>query len=52
MRGLLGIDDAAVAADAPSVLAALGPWRGMLYYHLLLWRLQQRAGLRLAATDP
>lgn len=37
--------------DVTAVLEALGPERGMLYYHLLLARLEARAGLsRFAAS--
>jgi DNA-3-methyladenine glycosylase II len=36
--------------DIESVLAALGPQRGMLYYHLLLARLDARGDTGLAST--
>ncbi|MBF6612934.1 MAG: DNA-3-methyladenine glycosylase 2 family protein [Chloroflexi bacterium] len=47
IQGLLG---SAVDGDAAleSLPARLGPWRGMLYYHLLLWRLNQRGVISLA----
>jgi DNA-3-methyladenine glycosylase II len=41
MAGLLGVAEGERGVDGAAILAALGPWRGMLYYHLLLWRLQQ-----------
>jgi len=31
-----------IAVDVEAVLATLGPWRGLLYYHLLLARLEAR----------
>jgi DNA-3-methyladenine glycosylase II len=49
LSGLLG---ARVGEDAEgaAILDALGPWRGMLYYHLLLWRLAKRGQISLAAS--
>jgi DNA-3-methyladenine glycosylase II len=38
--------------DVESVLAALGPQRGMLYYHLLLARLDLRREIGRASTYP
>jgi DNA-3-methyladenine glycosylase II len=51
LRGLLG---ASVGEDTEgaAILDALGPWRGMLYYHLLLWRLAKRGRISLAASGP
>jgi DNA-3-methyladenine glycosylase II len=51
IQGLLGSD---VDGDAAleSLPARLGRWRGMLYYHLLLWRLNQRGVIRLALGEP
>ena len=47
MQGLMGS-----ATDGDTALESLperlGPWRGMLYYHLLLWRLNQRGVINLA----
>lgn len=50
IQGLLG---SAAAGDAAleSLPARLGPWRGMLYYHLLLWRLNQRGVISLAPGE-
>ncbi|MBF6614339.1 MAG: DNA-3-methyladenine glycosylase 2 family protein [Chloroflexi bacterium] len=50
IQGLLG---SAVDGDAAleSLPARLGPWRGMLYYHLLLWRLNQRGVISLAPGE-
>lgn len=36
--------------EAAAILDAFGPWRGMLYYHLLLWRLSRRGLVSLAAN--
>jgi DNA-3-methyladenine glycosylase II len=52
MAGLLGVAEAERGVDGAAILAALGPWRGMLYYHLLLWRLQQRGLLTPAPGGP
>lgn len=41
LRGLLG-DAAGPDIEGEGIQRALGPWRGMLYYHLLLWRLAGR----------
>jgi DNA-3-methyladenine glycosylase II len=49
LRGLLGAA-AGEVADGEAILAALGPWRGMLYFHLLLWRLSRRGLVSLAAS--
>jgi DNA-3-methyladenine glycosylase II len=51
MQGLLG---SAVDGDAAleSLPERLGPWRGMLYYHLLLWRLNKRGVIDLAPGEP
>ncbi|MEP6775677.1 MAG: DNA-3-methyladenine glycosylase 2 family protein [Chloroflexota bacterium] len=49
LRGLLGAA-AGPDAEGAAILAALGPWRGMLYYHLLLWRLSRRGLVNLAAS--
>ena len=49
LRGLLGVG-ADEAAEGATILAALGPWRGMLYFHLLLWRLARRGLVNLAAN--
>ncbi|MEO8288295.1 MAG: DNA-3-methyladenine glycosylase 2 family protein [Chloroflexota bacterium] len=49
LRGLLGAG-AGQDPDGAAILAALGPWRGMLYYHLLLWRLSRRGLVSLAAN--
>jgi DNA-3-methyladenine glycosylase II len=49
LRGLMGAA-AGEAADGEAILAALGPWRGMLYFHLLLWRLSRRGLVSLAAS--
>jgi DNA-3-methyladenine glycosylase II len=46
LRGLLG-DDAARDVEGAAIQQALGPWRGMLYYHLLLWRLAARGLVNL-----
>jgi DNA-3-methyladenine glycosylase II len=46
IQGLLG-SDVDGPAGLESLPAWLGPWRGMLYYHLLLWRLNQRGVIRL-----
>jgi DNA-3-methyladenine glycosylase II len=50
IQGLLGS-----AVDGDSALESLperlGPWRGMLYYHLLLWRLNQRGAISLARGE-
>jgi DNA-3-methyladenine glycosylase II len=42
MRGLFGAEAAGPDSEGTAILEALGPWRGMLYYHLLLWRLSTR----------
>lgn len=47
IRGLLGPE----AGDAGDILEVLGPWRGMLYYHLLLWRLSQKGVVSLGPDD-
>jgi DNA-3-methyladenine glycosylase II len=52
MAGLLGVAEGERGVDGAAILAALGPWRGMLYYHLLLWRLQQRGLLTPAPGGP
>jgi DNA-3-methyladenine glycosylase II len=52
MRGLLALEEADIARDGASVLDALGPWRGMLYYHLLLWRLRGRGVFTPARGAP
>ncbi|HEY3269283.1 MAG TPA: hypothetical protein VGM37_20410 [Armatimonadota bacterium] len=39
LRGLLGEGYSGDDPDAAHLLDVLGPWRGMLYYHLLLLRL-------------
>jgi DNA-3-methyladenine glycosylase II len=52
MRGLLALEEADIARDGASVLGALGPWRGMLYYHLLLWRLRGRGVFTPARGAP
>ena len=51
-RNLRGLRGAAAGepADGEEILAALGPWRGMLYFHLLLWRLSRRGLVSLAAS--
>jgi DNA-3-methyladenine glycosylase II len=51
LRGLLGarVDE---DAEGAVILDTLGPWRGMLYYHLLLWRLAKRGRISLAASWP
>lgn len=41
LRGLLG-DAVGPDIEGAGIQHALGPWRGMLYYHLLLWRLAGR----------
>jgi DNA-3-methyladenine glycosylase II len=48
LRGLLGVE-ADEAGEGTTILETLGPWRGMLYYHLLLWRLSRRGLVSLAA---
>lgn len=48
LRDLSGDPD----IDADSILAALGPQRGMLYYHLLLGRLAARGEIALTLTAP
>jgi DNA-3-methyladenine glycosylase II len=52
MAGLLGVAEGERGVDGAAILAALGPWRGMLYYHLLLWRLRQRGLLTPAPGGP
>ena len=52
MAGLLGVAEGERGVDGAAILAALGPWRGMLYYHLLLWRLQQRGLITPAPGGP
>jgi DNA-3-methyladenine glycosylase II len=52
MAGLLGVAEGERGVDGAAILAALGPCRGMLYYHLLLWRLQQRGLLTPAPGGP
>lgn len=49
LRGLLETGASEDAEDT-AILNALGPWRGMLYYHLLLWRLSRRGLVSLAAN--
>jgi DNA-3-methyladenine glycosylase II len=39
-----------VPLDVESILEALGPQRGMLYYHLLLARLESRGELERASS--
>ena len=39
------------APDVELLLDTLGPERGMLYYHLLLWRLNQRGVINLAPGE-
>ncbi len=51
LRGLLGTGAGEDAAGT-AILTTLGPWRGMLYYHLLLWRLARRGLVSLAASAP
>ncbi len=51
LRGLLG-PGAGTDAEETALLNALGAWRGMLYYHLLLWRLARRGVVNLAAPGP
>jgi DNA-3-methyladenine glycosylase II len=51
LHGLLG-DAAGPDSEGADVLAALGPWRGMLYYHLLLWRLAGRGLVNLPNRLP
>ncbi len=46
LRGLLG-DAAGSDIERAGIQGALGPWRGMLYYHLLLWRLAGRGLVNL-----
>ena len=46
LRGLLG-DAAGPDIEGAAIQRALGPWRGMLYYHLLLWRLAGRGLVNL-----
>ncbi len=50
IQGMLGSDGDGDAA-LESLPARLGRWRGMLYYHLLLWRLNQRGIIRLALGE-
>jgi DNA-3-methyladenine glycosylase II len=52
MAGLLGVAEGERGVDGAAILTTLGPWRGMLYYHLLLWRLQQRGLLTPAPGGP
>ncbi len=59
LRGLLGTGTGAGAGagegedpKGAAIVAVLGPWRGMLYYHLLLWRLSRRGLVSLAASGP
>jgi DNA-3-methyladenine glycosylase II len=53
LRGLLGVGAGeGEDGDGTVIVAALGPWRGMLYYHLLLWRLARRGLVSLAANEP
>src|SRR5689334_20288761 len=48
LRGLLGVE-AERDAEGTAILTALGPWRGLLYYHLLLWRLSRLGLISLGA---
>jgi DNA-3-methyladenine glycosylase II len=47
MRGLLGTEVTGPDSEGTTILEVLGPWRGMLYYHLLLWRLAGRGVISL-----
>ncbi|MEP6775395.1 MAG: DNA-3-methyladenine glycosylase 2 family protein [Chloroflexota bacterium] len=51
LRGLLG-DAAGPDIEGTGLQSALGPWRGMLYYHLLLWRLARRGLVNLPTRLP
>ena len=50
-RNLAFVAGAAAAIDIGRVLAALGPQRGMLYYHLLLARLEARDDIGRASAS-
>lgn len=51
LRNLRGVHSAGGDPDATELLDALGPWRGMLYYHLLLQRLQRRGEVDLGTPS-
>ena len=51
LRGLLR-DAAGPDIEGAGIQRALGPWRGMLYYHLLLWRLAGRGLVNLPDRLP
>jgi DNA-3-methyladenine glycosylase II len=51
LRDLLG-DAVGPDIEGARIQHALGPWRGMLYYHLLLWRLAGRGLVGLSNRLP
>ncbi len=51
LRALLGDHYTGEDPDASRILEALGSWRGMLYYHLLLLRLEKRGRIQAHAGD-